>query len=82
MAATPKRAFLYGWLTGTVANTGGFSWMDGLLERFGHMPLFEALPIMVLLIGYQGLAFALLSWGVRRARRADRRCRWRWWRRW
>jgi apolipoprotein N-acyltransferase len=24
VAATPKRAFLYGWLTGAVAHTGGF----------------------------------------------------------
>jgi apolipoprotein N-acyltransferase len=67
VAATPKRAFLYGWLTGTVANAGGFYWMAGLLERFGHMPAIEALPIMALLVGYQGLAFAVLSWGVRRA---------------
>ncbi|HEY6476015.1 MAG TPA: apolipoprotein N-acyltransferase [Polyangia bacterium] len=67
LAATPKRAFLYGWLTGFVANAGGFYWMDGLLERFGHMPALEALPIMALLVGYQGLAFAFFSWGVRRA---------------
>ncbi len=67
VAGTPRRAFLYGWLTGTVANAGGFYWMDGLLERFGHMPAIEALPIMALLVGYQGLAFAFLSWGVRRA---------------
>ena len=31
----------------------------------------EALPIMALLVGYQGLAFALFSWGVRRAARPD-----------
>ena len=56
--------------------------MDGLLERFGHMPPIEALPIMVLLVGYQGLAFALFSWGVRRLRSRGRGCRWRCWRRW
>ena len=67
VAATPKRAFLYGWLTGAVAHTGGFYWMDGLLERFGHMAPIEALPIMALLIAYQGLAFAFFSWGLRRA---------------
>ena len=66
VAATPKRAFLYGWLTGAVAHTGGFYWMDGLLERFGHMAPIEALPIMALLIAYQGLAFGFFSWGVRR----------------
>jgi apolipoprotein N-acyltransferase len=65
---TPRRAFLQGWLTGTLANTAGFIWMDGLLERFGHMSPVEALPIMMLLTGYQGLEFAFLSWGVHRLR--------------
>ncbi|HVZ73234.1 MAG TPA: apolipoprotein N-acyltransferase [Polyangia bacterium] len=65
---TPRRAFLQGWLTGTVANTFAFSWMGSLLQRFGHMPAIEAVPIMMLLTGYQGLEFALFSWGVRRAR--------------
>src|SRR5262252_6511627 len=54
-ASTHKRAFLYGWLTGTVANAFGFSWIEGLFERFGHMPAIEALPIMLLLVSYQGL---------------------------
>jgi apolipoprotein N-acyltransferase len=63
---TAKRAFLQGWLTGTLANTVAFSWMDGLLERFGHMSPIEALPIMLLLTAYQGLEFALLSWGAYR----------------
>jgi apolipoprotein N-acyltransferase len=65
---TAKRAFLHGWLTGTIANTAGFYWMDGLLERFGHMSPLEAVPIMLLLTSYQGLEFALLSWGVFRVR--------------
>ena len=42
--------------------------MDGLLERFGHMSPLEALPIMLLLTAYQGLEFAILSWGVYRLR--------------
>jgi apolipoprotein N-acyltransferase len=67
-SSTPKRAFLHGWLTGTIANTVAFSWMDGLLERFGHMPAVEAMPIMLLLTAYQGLEFAFLSWGVFRVR--------------
>jgi apolipoprotein N-acyltransferase len=67
-ARTPRRAFLWGWLTGTLANTVAFSWMDGLLERFGHMPPIAALPIMLLLTAYQGLEFAFLSWGVHRVR--------------
>ena len=66
-ASTPKRAFLYGWLTGGVALAAAFYWMDGLLERFGHMDPAESVPITALLIAYQGLGFALFSWGVRRA---------------
>jgi apolipoprotein N-acyltransferase len=65
---TPRAAFLQGWFTGTLANTIGFYWMDSLLERFGHMSPLEALPIMLLLTAYQGLEFALLSWGVWRLR--------------
>ena len=65
---TPRRAFLHGWLSGTIANSAGFYWMDGLLERFGHMSPVEALPIMLLLTAYQGLEFAILSWGVHRLR--------------
>jgi apolipoprotein N-acyltransferase len=71
-ASTHKRAFLYGWLTGTAANAVAFSWMDGLLERFGHMPPLEAIPIVGLLVGYQGLAFALFSWSVRRFHRRSK----------
>jgi apolipoprotein N-acyltransferase len=67
-ARTPTRAFFHGWLTGTIANTIGFYWMDGLLERFGHMSALEAWPIMLLLTAYQGLEFALFSWGVVRVR--------------
>jgi apolipoprotein N-acyltransferase len=65
-APTRKRAFLYGWLTGTIAHAVAFSWMMGLLTKFGHMPAWEALPIVGLLVAYQGLAFGLFSWGVRR----------------
>ncbi len=68
-STTPKRAFLYGWLTGTIANTAAFFWMRGFLEHFGHMSAVEALPIMILLTSYQGLEFAFLSWGIYRVRR-------------
>ncbi len=68
-STTPKRAFLYGWLTGTIANTAAFFWMRGFLEHFGHMSALEALPIMMLLTSYQGLEFAFLSWGIFRVRR-------------
>ena len=68
-AATPKRAFLYGWFNGVIAMTWAFYWMKGLLERFGHMPGMEAIPIMMLLTTYQGLEFALWAWLVHRLAR-------------
>ena len=68
-AATPKRAFLYGWFNGVIAMTWAFYWMKGLLERFGHMPGIEAIPIMMLLTTYQGLEFALWAWLVHRLAR-------------
>jgi apolipoprotein N-acyltransferase len=67
-STTAKRAFLHGWLTGTLANTAAFWWMNGLLERFGHMPAIEAVPITMLLTTYQGLEFGFFSWGICRIR--------------
>ena len=68
-ATSPRRAFWHGWFTGILANTAAFYWMKGLLERFGHMPDVEAIPIMMLLTTYQGLEFGLWSWGVHRLAR-------------
>jgi apolipoprotein N-acyltransferase len=68
-AKTPKRAFLYGWFTGIIANTAAFSWMSGFLEHFGHMSAIQAIPVMMLLTTYQGLEFAFFSWGIYRVRR-------------
>ena len=69
-----KRAFLYGWLTGTVAQRGGVL-LDERAARDvrPHAAVIEALPIVGLLVGYQGLAFALFSWAVRRFRARGRR---------
>jgi apolipoprotein N-acyltransferase len=60
------RPLLWGWWLGLVANWGGFSWIVGFLMRFGHLPLIAALPIHVLLVGYQALTFALFAWLTRR----------------
>ena len=68
-SATPKRAFLHGWLTGIIANTAAFAWMGGFLQHFGHMSAIQAIPVMLLLTTYQGLEFAFLSWGIFRVRR-------------
>ncbi|HEX2658790.1 MAG TPA: apolipoprotein N-acyltransferase, partial [Polyangia bacterium] len=40
-----------------------------LLERFAHMPGYQAIPIMMLLSTYQALEFGLFAWGVHRLAR-------------
>jgi apolipoprotein N-acyltransferase len=56
----------YGFLCGLTANGGGFYWIVGFLERFGHLPFVAAAPIFSLLIAYQAITFALWAWIVRR----------------
>ncbi|MBI5482279.1 MAG: apolipoprotein N-acyltransferase [Deltaproteobacteria bacterium] len=58
---SPGRAFLYGWLCGLCTNLGGFYWINGLLQRFGHMPVVAAVPLWWLLCAYQGLIVAFFS---------------------
>jgi apolipoprotein N-acyltransferase len=64
----PRRAFLWGWLMGTVANGGGFYWIRTLLERFGHMHWAPAAFLFLLLVAYQGLHFGFFFYLVRRVR--------------
>jgi apolipoprotein N-acyltransferase len=67
-APTVRRAALYGWLSGTVANVGGFYWVTGMLIRFGHLPRPLALVGLVLLCAYQGVVFAFFAAAVRHIR--------------
>ncbi len=62
---TVKPAY-YGFLCGLVANGGGFYWIVGFLQRFGHLPLIAALPIFLLLVSYQAITFAVWAWIVRK----------------
>jgi apolipoprotein N-acyltransferase len=64
-----ERPFLYGYITGLFANGGGFYWIVGLLMRFGHLPFIAALPLFLLLIGYQALTFGLFATILCRLRR-------------
>lgn len=60
-AASTRKAFLWAWGSGWIANYGGFYWITGLLEDFGHMPIWIALPICLLLNAYQGLSFGVFG---------------------
>lgn len=63
---TPRRAFLWGWLTGAVANAGGFYWITNLLMRFGHMHWLPSVALCLLLAAYQGLHWGLFAYLVRK----------------
>ena len=54
-------AFFLGMVTGIVTNVGGFYWIGGLLEEFGHLPTPVAYLLMFLLNIYQALTFAFAS---------------------
>jgi apolipoprotein N-acyltransferase len=67
-APTLRRAALYGWIAGLVANTGGFSWITELLTRHAHMPWLLAVLALLLLAAYQAVVFLLFAVLVRRIR--------------
>lgn len=71
-APTRRKALFYGWLAGAVANAGGFYWVSGLLERFGHMPFVVAVIGLLLLAAYQAVVFWLFFWVLRSVRRQSR----------
>lgn len=62
--ASPRRGLAYGWLMGTVTNFGGFWWIGGMLEEFGHLPAWVAWPLALLNAVYQGLQYGLFAWLV------------------
>lgn len=68
-APTVRRAAVLGWLSGLVANVGGFYWVTGMLIRFGHLPRPVALLGLLLLCGYQAIVFGLFAVAVRHIRR-------------
>ncbi len=66
---TPGRAFLWGWLCGTIANGGGFYWVNHLLIVFAHLHWAPAFGLYILMMAYQGLLYGLLVLFVRLIRR-------------
>ncbi len=65
---SPRRAFFWGWLMGTVVHGGGFYWIITLLMRFGHIPWLPAFLIFLLLVAYQGVHFGVFAYLLRRIR--------------
>jgi apolipoprotein N-acyltransferase len=67
-APTVRRAVVLGWLSGLVANVGGFYWVTGMLVRFGHLPRPLAILGLLLLCGYQAVVFGFFAAAVRHIR--------------
>lgn len=63
--ASPKRAFLLGWLAGTVSFTVSMWWTAYTMHTFGHLPYFLTVPVMLLLTAYLGIYTALFATGAR-----------------
>ena len=63
----PRRALLFGWVTGLGMTLPGFWWLLELLERFGGFPQPISLLFLVLLCAYQAGRVALLAWLSARA---------------
>lgn len=64
-APTVRRAALWGWVSGLVANAGGFWWITELIERHAHLPWILGVLALLLLAAYQGVVFALFAAAVR-----------------
>ncbi|MEM6990806.1 MAG: apolipoprotein N-acyltransferase [Myxococcota bacterium] len=52
--ATPRRAFLFAWVTGFATVFWGFSWMSVLLTKFAGLPLPAAVPVSALFAAWHG----------------------------
>jgi apolipoprotein N-acyltransferase len=65
-----ERAWPYGLLCGLATQAGGFYWFVRYLQRFAHLPLIAAVPIFILLIGYQASGWMLFGYLLRRLHKA------------
>ena len=61
---TPGRAFLLGWVAGTVGHGGGFSWIVTMLRQFADAPVPLAVLALLLLAALNGLVFAVWAWAT------------------
>ena len=69
-ATSGKKAFLYGWLAGSLAAAGCLYWLVIPVSTYGGLPLAVALPIPLLVGMVVGLFYAFFSLGLNYAGRA------------
>ncbi|MDR1490146.1 MAG: apolipoprotein N-acyltransferase [Desulfovibrio sp.] len=67
-APSDKSALLHGWLQGLAANAAGLYWMLHPMRDVAGIPLFVALPLLLLLYAYLACYAALTVLGMRRLR--------------
>ncbi|MCA9548073.1 MAG: apolipoprotein N-acyltransferase [Myxococcales bacterium] len=65
----PRAAFGWGLLAGTLINGGGYYWIAGLLQTFGHLPLPVAALGLLLHSLQLGLIWGLWAWAMARVSR-------------
>lgn len=65
----PRKAMLYGWLTGTLTVLWGFFWLTNLLTKFAHLPMVAAFPVAVLFSAWHGLIWGLSAYVIAWMRR-------------
>ncbi len=66
--ATPRQAFWFGLLTGTVTVFWGFIWITELLTRFAGFDSPTSLALHLLFAAFQGMQWALPAWAIARIR--------------
>ena len=64
----PRRAFVLGWVTGSVGHVGTVGWVLAAIARFENISWIAALPFFGLFVAYQALPFGLLATAVAWAR--------------
>src|SRR3972149_2981571 len=65
-ASSPKQAFWYGWLTGTVYFLGCLYWVTHTMVVYGKLPVLISILIMFLLVFYLGIYVGLFTYFYRR----------------
>jgi apolipoprotein N-acyltransferase len=59
--ATPRQAFLFGWLAGSAAHVFGFHWLTYTITVFGGFPFAVSVLVFALYAALQGLQMALFT---------------------
>ena len=61
----PGRAFLIGWLAGTVGHAGGFYWIIQMFQQFAGAPWLIGALGLLLMAAANGIVVATWAWGTR-----------------